>query len=91
MKKHNSELSRFVFVAIAGLVLAVLAIAGWAVQPGATSAAGDPDSSITICKSTNPANADLVDFDTDIPGMPDADPIDPDNLPFHHPPSLDRW
>ena len=75
MKKHNSELSRFVFVAIAGLVLAVLAIAGWAVQPGTTSAAeGDPDSSITICKSTDPASVgDLIDFDTDIPGMEDAD------------------
>ena len=22
-------------------------------------------------------------------GMPDEDPLDPDNLPFHHPPSLD--
>lgn len=75
MHKHKSESSRFVLVAIAGLVLAVLAIAGWAVQPGATSAAvGEPDSSITICKSTDPASfGDLVDFDTDIPGMEDAD------------------
>ena len=75
MKKHKSESTRFVLTAIAGLVLAVLAIAGWAVQPGTTSAAeGDPDSSITICKSTDPASVgDLIDFDTDIPGMEDAD------------------
>lgn len=80
MNKHESASSRFAFAAIAGLVLAVLAIAGWATQPGIASASeGEPDSSITICKSTDPAGAgDLVDFDTDIPGMNDADLADGD-------------
>ena len=74
MKKHKSESCRFVLTAIAGLVLAVLAIAGWAVQPGISSASEEePDSSITICKTTEPPSGDLVDFDTDIPGMEDAD------------------
>ena len=80
MIKHKSASSRIAFAAIAGLVLAVLAIAGWAVQPGATSAdEEEPNSSITICKSTDPASVgDLVDFDTDIPGMNDIDLADGD-------------
>ncbi len=74
MNKRSFELSRFVFVPIAGFVLAVLATAGWMVQPGISSADTEADSSITICKSTGPASeGKLVDFDTDIPGMDDAD------------------
>ncbi len=80
MNKRKFELSRFVFASIAGLVLAVLATAGWLAQPGSSSAAdGEPDSSITICKKTDPASTgDLIDFDTDIPGMEDADLADGD-------------